>query len=97
MKFTTACAHVETHDRIAIKVEGETATLYIEGGGFFPISDLSKIQVLKLHAEASKALASWPERCAQCDEQATGTTYDHASEDTIPGCARHADPIDEAA
>lgn len=82
---------------VAIRVstiERAWLTIYKDGQHTIP---LTKQDILDLHEAASTALASWPERCAQCDEVATGTTYDHTSEDTIPGCEVHADPIGEAA
>lgn len=94
----------EEHDHIEIKIERVTdappvARLSVDGVGYLSLSSLSKAQVVRLHQQASAALASWPADCEgyRCTNQAVDGCFviDPDTNDHLPACSAH-DQSDEA-
>lgn len=87
----------EDHDWIQIEIRPEfnNATLRVDGTGYLSLSHLSKEQVVRIHQQASAALAAWPQQCEgyQCTRLSEPgcTIRDRESLEDLPACREHAD------
>lgn len=101
MRSTTTMFLAEEHDRIEIippALPDGQASLGFEGRAFLSVR-LSKEQVIRIHHQASAALASWPEECYgfNCSNPAVDGCYvtDPASQEQLPAC-ESCDQVDPA-